>query len=103
MSGAGIVLCVKVTPRASADKVAGVETGADGAAVLAVRVRALPEAGKANRAVLALLSDWLAIPKSVMTVALGAGSRLKRISIEGNPEDIMMRLRQRLRSLEQGG
>ena len=57
------------------------------------RVRAVPEDGKANEALIALLAKTLAVPKSHLRIVSGATSRLKRIAIAGqNPTVIAARL-----------
>ncbi len=70
------IISVKVTPRAHKNEV----VGWDGE-VLKIRVRAVPEKGGANEAVLALLADYLGVPKSSVRLIGGGSSRLKRIAI----------------------
>ena len=81
----GLVLQVRVTPNASADRIEGVEIRDDGAAVLRLRVRAVPDKGKANAAVAVLLGKALGIPKSAITLASGETSRLKTLRLSGDP------------------
>ncbi len=88
----GVELVVRLTPRAAHDRIDGFETGADGLGYLAARVRAVPERGKANGALVALLADGLDIRKSDMSVIGGATGRLKRIEIAGDPDLIQARL-----------
>jgi uncharacterized protein YggU (UPF0235/DUF167 family) len=76
---AGDALAVRVTPRASAERLT-LEEGPDGL-VVRVWVTAPPEDGKANAAVLKLLAKALGLPKSALTVAQGAASRDKLIRI----------------------
>jgi len=57
----------------------------DGSAVLRVRVKAVPDKGKANTAVVALLAKALGVPKSAITLVSGDTARLKTIQIEGDP------------------
>ena len=92
----GIVVTVRLTPGASADKISGVEAGADGALFLKARVRAVPEKGKANTALIALMAKWLGVPKSGIEVLSGTTSRLKQLAIAGNPSDIADALKQAL-------
>ncbi|HCE22169.1 MAG TPA: hypothetical protein DF282_06600, partial [Hyphomonas sp.] len=49
----------RVQPNASADRVETWETDAAGRTYLKVRVRAVPEGGKANAAVEKLIAKWL--------------------------------------------
>ena len=53
--------------------------------MLRVRVKAVPDKGKANAAVIALLAKALSVPKSAMTLVSGDTARLKTIEIEGDP------------------
>jgi uncharacterized protein YggU (UPF0235/DUF167 family) len=48
-----------------------------------VRVGAAPERGKANEAVLALLAETLAVPRSSVTIVSGGGSRDKIVELAG--------------------
>lgn len=79
----GLTLQVRVTPNASADRIEGVENRDDGTAVLRLRVRAVPDRGKANAAVAALLAKALGIPKSDITLTSGETSRLKTLTLSG--------------------
>ena len=52
----GISVALRVTPRGGRDDIDGVETLANGRAVVKVRVRAIADGGEANRAVTELLA-----------------------------------------------
>ena len=52
---------------------------------LEVRVTAAPEKGKANKAVIELLSKYYKVPKSAITILRGEGSREKMIQILSDP------------------
>ena len=67
-----VLLRVRVQPGARANVVKGWRGGA-----LSVSVTAPPEGGKANRAVIALLADTLAVPPSSISLVRGAASRDK--------------------------
>ena len=52
----GIMLTVRLTPKGGRDAIDGIETMADGSAVLKVRVRAAPTDGEANAALIKLMA-----------------------------------------------
>ncbi len=64
----------------------------DGSAVLAVRVRAVPDKGKANAAVLALLAKGLDLPRSALVLASGETARLKTVAVTGEPQILAAKL-----------
>ena len=80
-----IRLAVKVTPKASADRIQGWAEDETGERVLKIAVTAVPEDGKANKAVIALLAKRLKLPKSALTIASGETSRRKILLIDGDP------------------
>ena len=58
-----------------------------------MRVGAPPERGKANEAVLALLAEVLAVPRSSVALVSGGGSRDKIVELAGiEPAEIDRRL-----------
>lgn len=69
---------VKVVPGASRTEVSG-WLGQS----LKVRVAAAPEKGKANQAVIKLLSEILAIKESAIIIVSGAASQRKAVEING--------------------
>lgn len=75
-----ILVFLRVTPNAGRERIDGVETRAD-RDVLRVRVAAVPDKGKANAAVLALLACALGLPKSALTLVSGETARAKTVRI----------------------
>jgi uncharacterized protein YggU (UPF0235/DUF167 family) len=75
-----VTLALKVTPRAGADAIDGWRT--DARDELLVRVRCVPEAGKANAAVLKTLARALGIPRQTMAIVRGASARHKIVAFE---------------------
>ncbi|HAL29470.1 MAG TPA: hypothetical protein DCP20_01995 [Coriobacteriia bacterium] len=71
-------IAVHVTPRSARDEVAGWRGGE-----LSVRVRAVPEDGKANTAVCAAVAKALGVPKSAVDVVRGGASRHKQVEVDG--------------------
>lgn len=80
-----IVLKVRLTPKASRDSIDGIKTLADGVDHALARVRAVPEAGDANKALVVLLSRAFKVPKSSISVIAGATARLKHVRVAGSP------------------
>ncbi len=74
-------LAIKLTPKASSDRIGDTRKLPDGTEQLAVYVTAVPENGKANEAMLRLLSKHLKIPVSRLAVTKGATSRNKLVEI----------------------
>lgn len=81
----GVLVSVRLTPRAGRDSIDGIGTLSDGRAVALIRVRALPAEGEANAELIALLAKRLRVPKSAVTIAAGHGARLKQVRIAGDP------------------
>ena len=71
-------LQVKVVPGASRDEVAGWLGEA-----LKIRVQAAPEKGKANKAVIRILSELLEVPRRQIELVRGAGSQNKVFAVDG--------------------
>jgi hypothetical protein len=85
-------LRVRLTPKAGADRLGGLYTDADDRAWLAARVTAAPEKGRANAALVKLLSRTLGCGKSAISVVSGATDRSKWLAIEGDPHELAARL-----------
>jgi uncharacterized protein YggU (UPF0235/DUF167 family) len=52
--------------------------------VLRLRVAAVPDKGRANAAVIALIGKALGVPKSAIAVTAGETARLKTVAIAGD-------------------
>jgi uncharacterized protein YggU (UPF0235/DUF167 family) len=87
----GVVLRVRLTPKASRDGVEGIGPTAEGPAVKA-RVRAVPEDGAANAAVAALIAGWLGVPKTSVALTHGGKSRIKVLMVSGDADTLVSRL-----------
>jgi uncharacterized protein YggU (UPF0235/DUF167 family) len=79
----GVIVTVRLTPRSARDAIDGLEDFG-GETVLKARVRAVPEAGRANAALEKLIAKWLGLPASKVAVAHGGKSRLKQVAIAGD-------------------
>jgi len=95
---AGVVVPVRLTPKSGRDEIAGLEDfGSE--TVLKVRVRAVPEDGRANTALEKLIAKWLGLPPSAVKVAHGGKSRLKQVAIDGDPLFLPLLIAERLAAL----
>lgn len=88
----GLRLRVRLTPKSAREEIAGVERDADDAAWLCVKVRALPEGGKANAALIRLLAKTWRLPPSSIAISAGATSRRKTLDLAGDGADLAAKL-----------
>lgn len=77
-TGEGVMLAVRVTPRASRAAIGGLRDGR-----LVVRVTAPPTDGSANTAVRKLVAKTFSLPPSAVRVARGESSREKNLELRG--------------------
>ena len=81
-------ISVRVHPNAARNEVVGITDG-----VWQARVSAPPVKGKANNELIALLSQFLGVGKSQISIIKGHTTRNKVIAINGlSQEDIIQRL-----------
>jgi uncharacterized protein (TIGR00251 family) len=74
----GVVVAVRVQPRASKDEIAGEMAG-----TLKIRLQAPALEDRANEALVEFLARLLKTPKSAVRILSGERSRTKRIAIQG--------------------
>lgn len=97
--GDGISLALRVTPKASADRIQGLMACAGGVpdgfeSRLKIQVTAPPVEGAANHAVIKLLAKALKLPKTSLTVTSGAADRNKVLHIAcDDPRELEHHLR----------
>jgi uncharacterized protein YggU (UPF0235/DUF167 family) len=94
-SDRGVSFVVRLTPKGGRNKIDGWSTAADGSQHLKTRVSALPENGKANAALIALLSKALSVPASAIAIVRGETGRIKHMTVLGDAS----RLRTQLEAL----
>lgn len=85
-------MSVRLTPKSSRDGIDGIARLADGRMVLQVRVRAVPEDGAANEALIRLLAKMLHLPLRSITLESGATSRIKTLTLSGDTEELSAEL-----------
>jgi uncharacterized protein (TIGR00251 family) len=81
-----------LTPNGGRDAIDGVEADGESDPHLKVRVTAVPEKGKANKALILLIAQSLRIPKSSVSLISGDTARKKILRIDGDPEDLVKKL-----------
>ena len=98
----GVRLAVRLTPKASAERIIGLADEADGGVVLKVAVTAAPENGKANAALVKLLARAFGLPPRDFSVVRGATDRRKVVAVVGSPVAVAARIREGLRPWSRG-
>jgi len=82
----GVVIRVRAAPGSRRNGVQGMRQGA-----LRVAVTVAPEKGKANKAIIEVLSDALGVAKSTIELIAGETSPNKRFLIVSNDRDALIR------------
>jgi uncharacterized protein len=78
----GVLIAVRVVPRAARAGLAGVREDA-----LLVRLNAAPVEGAANDELIEVLSDALGVPRRSVSITVGERSRRKTVLIRGLSAD----------------
>jgi len=86
-SGADVVLTLHIQPGAKQTEVVGRHGDA-----LKIRLSAPPVDGKANDCLIGFIAKTLGIAKSRVALVSGAGSRAKRLRVEGVDAESVRRL-----------
>ncbi|MFV0280868.1 MAG: DUF167 family protein [Rhodoblastus sp.] len=84
----GLTIFARLTPKGGRDAIDGIAILSDGRPVLKARVRAAPEDGKANAALVELLARALGVPRSSLRLTAGQTSRVKTVEIEGEAQKL---------------
>lgn len=77
----GVILTLKVTPRAKRTEVSGFDLD-----WMRLRIQAPPVDGKANEAIIAFFAEQFHIHRRAVEICTGDTSRLKRIKLQGVTE-----------------
>ena len=88
----GILLRLRIVPRASRTEIAGIQGG-----MVRIRLAAAPVDGAANEALIRFLAERIVVPRSAVRVASGRTSRSKVVVISGaSLEQVRLGLRVQL-------
>ena len=79
----GVMIDVRVMPRATKAGIAGTRDGA-----LLVRLNAPPVEGAANRELIEVIARALNVPRRSVTIVSGERSRHKRVSVVGITREV---------------
>lgn len=82
----GVILDIRVIPRASRPGIAGTRDGA-----LLIRLSAPPVEGAANAELITILAEVLGVPRRAIRVLSGHHSRRKRVVVTGITADAAAR------------
>jgi uncharacterized protein (TIGR00251 family) len=80
----GLALIVRLTPKSARDEILGIACLSDGRRVIKARVRATPQDGEANAALIRLIAKSLRIPAASIRIESGATARLKTLILSGD-------------------
>ena len=83
---------MRLTPKASFERLGGVALDAAGRPALKAWVSAAPEDGRANAALIKLLAKKTGLPKSCFSVVQGHARRGKVIEVAGDQAELSRRL-----------
>jgi uncharacterized protein (TIGR00251 family) len=88
----GVTVSVRLTPGAKACGFHGLMDMGEGKVALKVSVNAIPEDGKANKALLAFLAESWGVPKSSLGLLSGETNRQKVVLVRGDGAVLMKKL-----------
>ena len=85
----GFFIRIRLTPNSSRDQIAGLVRLASGECALKVRVRAVAEKGKANKAAIKLIAKSAGLAPSKFLLASGGKDRNKELLISDEDDHII--------------
>lgn len=74
----GVIVSVRAVPNARKTEIVGLHSEA-----LKIKIKAVPEDGKANEELCTFLAHKLSLPKSAVSLRSGATSRSKTVLVKG--------------------
>ncbi len=84
----GVIIAVRVVPRAGRSGIAGTREGA-----LLVRLNAAPVDGAANAELIEVIADAMGVPKRSISITAGEKSRRKTVQVSGlSLDEVRVRL-----------
>ena len=86
------ILAIRAAPRSSRPGIGEWKTDPAGRPFLEVRVAAAPADGAANEELVRLLAKALGIPRSNLVIVSGHAARLKRLEVQLEEAEVLLRL-----------
>lgn len=90
----GVRVRIRLAPKSSANRLAAITVDGEGKGVIKAMVTAVPEAGKANAALIKILAREWKVAKSSLAVVQGATDRNKTVEVAGETDALMHTLHQ---------
>ena len=98
----GVRVVIRLSPRAKSDRLRGIAATAEGGRAIKVSVTAPAQDGRANEALLQLLSQMWRLRRGDLSLAAGAGSRSKIVRVAGDPHQLLAKLSSEIAGLPGG-
>ena len=98
----GVRVAVRLSPRASSNRLLGVVATAEGGRAVKALVTASAQDGQANEALLQLLARAWRLPRRDLSIVVGAASRKKIVHVAGDPDELVAKLSREIASLLDG-
>lgn len=92
LKDSGLIVNIRLTPNARKNEICGLVKVAENKTAIKIAINAVPEDGKANKALIDFLAKRLKLPKSSISLISGQTNRLKTVFIEGDAEKIIKTL-----------
>ncbi|MBI4232377.1 DUF167 domain-containing protein [Candidatus Peregrinibacteria bacterium] len=77
-------LRIKVIPKSPKNEIVEIMTDAEGEETIKIRIKAVPEKGKANKELIKFLSKELGLSSSSISIISGKSEQLKLIKVKYN-------------------
>ena len=98
----GLRVAVRLSPRASSNRLLGVVATAKGGRAVKASVTAPAQDGQANEALLQLLARAWRLPRRGLSIVVGAASRNKIVRVAGDPDELIAKLSKEIDGLPGG-
>jgi uncharacterized protein len=98
----GLRVAIRLTPRARSDRLLGIVATAEGGRTVKASVMAPAEDGRANEALLQLLSRAWRLARRDLSIVVGAATRNKIVRVAGDSDQLLAKLSSEIAGLPGG-